>query len=76
MRTPLFTLLPALALVAAACSGGGSSNGYGDCQDGAFCLTYCDLGCSLSGCSLTEIAENQQLRFVFNEAIDPASVTV
>lgn len=76
MRTPILTLLPALLLVAAACSGGSSSNGYGDCQDGAFCLTYCDLGCSLSGCSLTEIAENQQLRFVFNEAIDPASVTV
>jgi len=76
MRNPLFPLLPVLALVATACSGGGSSDGNGDCQTGGFCLTYCDLGCSLSGCSLTEIAENQQLRFVFNEAVEPSSVTV
>jgi hypothetical protein len=42
---------------------------------GAFCIVSCDLGCNQTGgCSLSEIAENQTLRFVFNKAIHPESV--
>lgn len=60
----------------AACSGGGAS---GDvhirCHDGSlFCLVSCDLGCGLAGCAITEIAENQRLRFVFNQPIAQNSV--
>ena len=74
-----FTLLTGvLAFAGAGCSSG-SQDDSGDlrirCINGdSFCLVSCDLGCSQTGCSVTEIAENQRLRFVFSNQIDPASV--
>lgn len=56
-------------------SGGTTSSVSIRCSGGqAFCLISCDLGCSQTGCSVTEIAENQRLRFVFSDRIAPASV--
>ncbi|HEX5051793.1 MAG TPA: Ig-like domain-containing protein [Planctomycetota bacterium] len=37
-------------------------------------MISCDLGCGQTGCAITEIAENQRLRFVFSDTIAPASV--
>jgi hypothetical protein len=80
MRTAHITsLLTGLALLVAA----GCSNGSQDqtssvrirCFDGqAFCIISCDLGCTQTGCAVSEIAENQQLRFKFSDRVDPASV--
>lgn len=70
----LFTGLFALA----ACSSGGSDNTAEvriRCLNGqAFCIIGCDLGCSQTGCAVSEIAENQKLRFKFSDRVDPASV--
>jgi hypothetical protein len=67
-----------LALVATGCSGGGSDTTSElsiRCLGGqAFCIISCDLGCSQTGCSVTEIAENQRLRFAFSSNVDPLSV--
>ncbi len=67
-----------LVLGLAGCSGSGSGSTASvkvRCADGsAFCLVSCDLGCSGTGCAVTEIAENQRLRFSFSDAIDPSSV--
>ena len=73
----------ALILVVAgftACSGGGSGSSTAaaqNCADdiaSALCLTACNLGCTLVGCELTEIAQNQPLIFTFSQDIDPLSV--
>ncbi|HEX6811055.1 MAG TPA: Ig-like domain-containing protein [Planctomycetota bacterium] len=67
-----------LALVVAGCSGSGGDSTSSlqiRCANGqAFCIISCDLGCSQTGCSVSEIAENQRLRFAFSDAVDPASV--
>ncbi|HEU4417518.1 MAG TPA: Ig-like domain-containing protein, partial [Planctomycetota bacterium] len=67
-----------LALVAAGCSGGGSDSTSElsiRCLGGqSFCIISCDLGCSQTGCAVTEIAENQRLRFAFSSNVDPQSV--
>jgi hypothetical protein len=71
------------AVLAGALALGGCSGGSGDdassvqikCLGGqSFCLISCDLGCSQTGCALTEIAENQRLKFVFSDRVDPDSV--
>jgi hypothetical protein len=80
MRTPsllkLFVGLVALAL--SGCSGSGSSSSSVQQRCGAgvpFCLVSCDLGCDSAGhCALTQIAENQKLRFTFNIAVEPSTV--
>jgi hypothetical protein len=74
------TLLSGLFVLAVAgCSSGNADQSSSlriHCINGdAFCLISCDLGCGQTGCSVTEIAENQRLRFVFSDRIDPASVT-
>jgi hypothetical protein len=74
-----FTVLSGLlALIATGCSGGGSAQDSTlsvHCIGGqAFCIISCDLGCSQTGCSVTEIAENQRLRFAFSNSVDPSSV--
>ena len=78
MRNALSIFLFASALVLVGCSGGSGSGSGGfriPCQNGAdFCLISCDLGCSQTGCSITEIAENQALRFKFSDEVDPATV--
>lgn len=67
-----------LSLALVACSGGGGSSTELSlrCSNGAaFCLVSCDLGCTqLGGCTLSEIAENQTLKFLFNQNVLPASV--
>ncbi|MCK5940602.1 MAG: hypothetical protein KAI24_01435, partial [Planctomycetes bacterium] len=78
MRNALSILFFATALVFTSCGSGGgdaSSSLRIRCLGGqAFCIISCDLGCSQTGCSVTEIAENQRLRFKFSDAVDPASV--
>ncbi len=71
------TSLAAL-LVLPGCSSGGGSDPAAvrvRCLGGqAFCIISCDLGCTQTGCAVTEIAENQRLRFKFSDRVDPASV--
>ncbi|MEZ5963405.1 MAG: Ig-like domain-containing protein [Planctomycetota bacterium] len=80
--------LPALAtalLALASCSSGGgaASATAPSCDDGsgtnagsqAFCVVACNLGCGAVGCSITEIAQNQPITFVFNRPVDPSSVS-
>lgn len=86
MRTflPLKVVSGLLALLAAGCSGGGADAASlrDPCSNGAnFCLIRCDLGCSQTGCSITEIAENQRLKFTFSsrlrvDSVTPASVSI
>jgi hypothetical protein len=86
MRTflPLKVVSGLLALLAAGCSGGGADAASlrEPCSNGAnFCLIRCDLGCSQTGCSITEIAENQRLKFTFSsrlrvDSVTPASVSI
>jgi len=65
-------------LTFAGCSGGGADATNSlrvRCAGGeAFCLISCDLGCSQIGCSVTEIAENQRLRFTFSDRLAVATV--
>lgn len=78
-----FVLLGGLtAMVLAGCSGGSSATGDAGigtavrCPSGdSFCLIACDLGCTTNSCSITEIAENQRLRFTFNQSLDGRTVT-
>ncbi len=67
-----------LALAAAGCSGGTTDSTASvkiHCFGGqAFCIISCDLGCSQTGCSVTEIAENQRLRWAFSDRVAVASV--
>jgi hypothetical protein len=71
------------ALLAGALVFAGCSSGSGDdastvrikCIGGqAFCIISCDLGCTQTGCAVSEIAENQRLRFKFSDRVDPTSV--
>ena len=71
-------LLGLIGLGFGSCSGSGTSTSSASihCANGAsFCLVSCDLGCSLNGCAVTEIAENQPLRFVFSQEVKSSSVT-
>lgn len=69
-----------LAFALSGCGGGsagGGSTGF-DCNSGetsgVLCLQSCNLGCSPTGCSLTDIAQNQIVVMFFSENIDPLSV--
>ncbi|MEM7202004.1 MAG: hypothetical protein AAF628_17180 [Planctomycetota bacterium] len=44
-------------------------------EQSGLCLVSCNLGCTSSGCSINQIAQNQPATLVFNQDIDPASVT-
>ena len=81
MRHPI--LLPSLTglvlLATGGCAGGSTEDPTSSvrirCLDGqAFCIISCDLGCSQTGCSVSEISENQRLRFKFSDRVEPASV--
>ena len=77
MRNALSILFFVTALVFTGCGGGGdaSSSLRIPCLGGqAFCVISCDLGCNNTGFSVTEIAENQRLRFKFSDAVDPETV--
>jgi len=72
---PVFSGLLALALAGCSGSGSGSASLRVDCGGGeAFCLISCDLGCTQTGCAVTEIAENQRLKFSFSDGLDLSSV--
>lgn len=61
-----------------ACSGGNNTDAKFSAKCGSagdFCVTGCNLGCTLTACSLSDIAENQPLVFTFSQAVDPNSVT-
>ncbi len=80
---PALGILPAallgvpLLLGLGACSGGTSTSRVSPpaCGDAsAFCITECNLGCTAGGCSITDIAPNQPLIFVFSQDVDPRTV--
>ena len=79
-RIALLVAVVALALTLAGCSGGGgatSASASFDCSGdatGVICLQQCNLGCSTTGCSRTDIAQNEIIILQFSEDIDPASV--
>jgi len=39
-----------------------------------FCLVSCNLGCSNTECSVSQIAQNQPISLTFSQMVDPASV--
>jgi len=86
MRTRAsFVLISCLSWFALSACSGGSSDGkisqpscQGSTAPGApqvLCLTSCNLGCTAAGCSLNQIAQNQPIFLVFNQDIDPSSVS-
>lgn len=79
-RFALLVALIGFALTGAGCSGGGSagvgSTGF-DCSGDStnvLCLQQCNLGCTATGCSRTDIAQNEIIILVFSEEVDPNSV--
>jgi hypothetical protein len=78
MRHASYSVLFTGLLMLAGCSSGSDDTGSEvriKCLNGQqFCLISCDLGCTQTGCSVSEIAENQRLRFKFSDRVDPASV--
>ena len=72
-------LTVALPLALQGCSGGSSGAASGasiSCETGGqgMCVTRCNLGCSITGCNITEIAVNQPLSFDFNLDVNPDTV--
>jgi hypothetical protein len=71
------SLLAGLSLFAG-CSGGSTDDTASArirCIGGqAFCIISCDLGCTQTGCAVSEIAENQKIRFKFSDTVQAASV--
>ncbi|MCC6670140.1 MAG: hypothetical protein IT458_03710 [Planctomycetes bacterium] len=73
----LAALTLASALLLGGCGGGSApSSVRGDCATGtaSFCLQSCNLGCTLAGCVINEIAQNQPLIFNFSQDVDPSSI--
>lgn len=76
---------PSLAVVfalgcLASCSGGGAKVGQStfNCTGASpdvICIQNCNLGCSETGCSRTDIAQNEIVILQFSQDIDPLSVT-
>ncbi len=74
LKTLGFLLLP-LAVVGCSGSSDDTATVQFRCAGGqSFCIVSCDLGCSQTGCAITEIAENQPLKFTFNDTIAKSSV--
>ncbi len=77
---PLTILLAlSLTLFFPACSSSGTKPGEtGVCgsQPGKnlFCLTSCNLGCSLAGCNINKISQNEPIELIFNQDVDKFSV--
>ena len=69
-------LVFALSSCGGSSGGGGASTGF-DCNSGdvqVLCLQECSLGCSTTGCSLTNIAQNQVIVLRFSEDVDVNTV--
>ena len=77
MRTTLLSSAAVAALALGGCSSGGTAGEFRiECGDGSpFCLVSCNLGCTPSGCSLTQISQNQSLTFEFSRELDPSTVS-
>lgn len=75
---PLTLLLFVLGALAG-CGGGGKSTSTAFACTGegarALCLNGCSLGCTTTGCSLSDIAQNEILFLYFSEALDPTTVS-
>ncbi|MEZ5989808.1 MAG: Ig-like domain-containing protein [Planctomycetota bacterium] len=73
----VLTLLTLIPFAATSCSGSGST-GKASVECGAgepgVCLTSCNLGCSVTGCSINEVFQNQPIILTFNQDILPSSV--
>ncbi|MFT4512016.1 MAG: hypothetical protein ACI89X_000640 [Planctomycetota bacterium] len=79
LRTRFALLVALVALAFTSCGGGGGSVGSAgfDCagdSTGIICLEQCNLGCSTTGCSRTDIAQNEIIILTFSEDVDPNSV--
>jgi len=76
VRPPYAVFLLTICLAACSGGGGGSSVPGPDCSGGAqaFCLTTCNLGCSLVGCTISDIAQNQPIFLRFNQDVNPNSI--
>ena len=82
---PSFLLSFLLPLALGGCSGGSAASGKlvqpscaqgaGGASQEALCLVSCNLGCTTAGCSINQIAQNQPLILVFNQDVDPSSVS-
>ena len=82
VRRSLIVLVACLPVLAAlGCGGGGGSGAplrQGCSQQGSgsvLCLVRCNLGCTQTGCAISDIYQNQQIVLTFNQNIDPTSVT-
>lgn len=69
-----------LPFAAVSCGGGGGTSGSSSvlCGDGSIdgiCISGCNLGCSVTGCSVNEIFQNQPIILTFTQNVDPQSVT-
>lgn len=78
-RIALLVAVVALALTLAGCSGGSGTVGSASFSctgeaTGVICLAQCNLGCSATGCSRTDIAQNEIIILEFSEDLDPTSV--
>ncbi len=77
-RSAVAGALLASVLGLAGCSGGSGDDAASvriKCLGGqAFCIISCDLGCTQTGCAVSEIAENQRLRFKFSDRVLASSV--
>lgn len=82
IRTDRLAALSALVLLAlfSGCAGGtaGTANlSPGRCSATTatkFCLVSCNLGCSSTDCSVSQIAQNQPISLTFSQEVDPDSV--
>jgi hypothetical protein len=71
------------ALLGSGCTGGASAESNAQAGQpcasasggNALCLVACNLGCTATGCSVTEIAVNQPIILTFNQDIDPRFVS-
>jgi len=77
-RAPRRALLLGLGALAGCASGDASGSGGFDCATAdpqVICLESCNLGCSSTGCSQTDIAQNQPIYLTFSEDVDPSTVS-
>lgn len=71
-------LLAAAALTGCGGGGGGSASNAFACTGAgakALCLNSCSLGCSTTGCALSDIAQNEILYLYFSQPLDPSTVS-
>ena len=69
-------VLVGLGTLSSCTQAGAGSIGLPGCVNGqGLCVVSCNLGCGVTGCSITEIAVNQPLSFDFNLDINPDTVT-